>query len=193
MKKTVIVIMLLWGTVAVFCKESSIHAFFVNVVCEQSCIPLRLISSKRNGRYVAFEYSLSEMYPIAIAIKLGIPKFYASLIAAYNPSDKFKSQHFAFGSGFGSMLPINESFFFNPEITALNTIQYAPRVAISFAPLFGYVINRRFSVSLGPSVSFMWVYKGGILQESFFAIAERAINANNHFVLGARVGVRLRL
>jgi hypothetical protein len=157
-----------------------------------SSIPIGLISIVRNGGYQAVEYSLSELYPVHVTIKLGVEKFYTSIIGAFNSIGGFDMDYFAAGLGMGSILPINSLFFFNPEVNFINTFTDNRQLYTSLLPFFGCRIGRHLSFTLGPSVT--WAHDNdGALQKPFFKIYEYTINANNSIVIGARAGIQLRL
>jgi hypothetical protein len=85
-------------------------------------LQLGLVNIARVGGYMALEYSFSEFYPVTIAFKSGVEKFYTSLFFAYVPEGGSAKRKIASGIGFGSILPISGSLFFNPEINYLGTV-----------------------------------------------------------------------
>jgi hypothetical protein len=171
-------------------------------------IPIGLLSIVRKGGYHAVEYSFSEFHPVTISLKLGVEKFYKNLQVAYDPSGKINADDFATGMGFGSILNINQSLFFNPELNYLNTnLEWDyddddehrritthdddSQHILSFTPNIGYNINKNFSITAGPSVS--WVYgEDGDLENPMFAMYEYEINDEHNIVVGARISARFR-
>jgi hypothetical protein len=153
-------------------------------------IPIGFISIIRNGGYKAIEYSFSEFYPINIGLKLGVEKFYSTIIAAYNPIEGYSQESFATGLGFGSIIPINASFFINPELNWLNTTGKNNRQILSFVPNFGFNVNKKISVTMGPSVTWSYNFSGDGLKEPFFSIFNYNINEKNSIVIGARASIR---
>jgi hypothetical protein len=153
-----------------------------------------LINMARSGGYRAFEYSFSEFFPIAIALKTGIEKLYTSLFVIAYSGRLPIGKNLAAGAGLGSILPVCESLFFNPEINLLNTNwAKASQTFLSFIPHLGVNLGKGWSVTLGPSVT--WVHNSGNepMQEPIFSISSHDINSNNRIVIGVRIGVRVRL
>ena len=172
---------------------SGVQLGFINYVDNiESGIPIGFISIVRNGGYRAIEYSFSEFYPINLGFKIGVEKFYTTIIAAYNPSRDFSLEQFAFGAGAGSILSITNSFFFNPELNSLSaSLSDGDPQFLSFVPYFGFNINKSFSVTAGPSVT--WVWSNGSKQKKpFFQIYENTINNKNSIVIGMRAAMRFR-
>jgi hypothetical protein len=165
-------------------------------------IPIGFISVVRNGGYRAVEYSLSEFYPVNLGFKIGIEKFYSTIYVGYNPFDGFKPESFATGWGMGSILRINDSFFFNPELIqyspvtdGLNYLSFSASSVLSLVPFFGYKLSDNFSVTVGPSIS--WVRDSNNEQyvpiKPFFKFAEYVFEGddrNRSIVLGVRAAVR---
>jgi hypothetical protein len=102
-------------------------------------------------------------------------------------------ENFAAGWGFGSILPITASIFFNPEIICLtNSLVKDNRSLLSFVPYLGYNITKNFSVLAAPSLT--WVHNNDVdeLEKPFFKIVNYEINENDSLVVGARASVRVR-
>jgi len=156
-------------------------------------IPIGFISIVRRGGYRAVELSFTEFYHFNAGLKLGVERFYSTLFAAYNSVTDFDLKYFAAGLGFGSIIRISESFFVNPEVNSLSTFESrGNRQYLSFVPFFGFDINRFFSVTLGPSVTWTRANSDAELRSPNFYITEHRINDNNSIVVGARAALRLR-
>ena len=168
---------------------------FINYVESfESGIPIGFISIVRNGGYQAVEYSFSELYPINISLKTGLKHFYTSIITSYNPFIGFDINYFAIGVGFGSIIQIgNSKMFFNPEINELWRVTKTYQTFLSFVPNFGYNVNDRISILLGPSITWMQTQGNEWIQEPLFQLFENRINGNNIIFFGVRAGIRLQL
>jgi hypothetical protein len=155
-------------------------------------IPIGLISIVRNGGYRAVEYSFSEFYPVNLGLKLGVKRFYTTIFVSYNPFEEIVSEQFAVGFGTGSIIPINNSFFINPELNSLFSFWGNNQQITSFIPYFGYNLSKIFKITAGPSVT--WVRSGNDnrLQRPLFRLYEHTINKKNNIVVGARAGVRFQ-
>ena len=159
----------------------------------ESGIPIGFLSIVKRGGYQAVEYSFSEFYPVTVGFKTGVEKFYTAVYFAYNPFQEQSLNSFAFGFGIGSIIPIKNSFFFNPEINHFNTLPLNDNGNLtSLTPFFGYNFNRHFSIAVAPAVTWNASYDGAELLKPFFNIKNFEINKRNTVVVGARLGVRYR-
>jgi len=159
-------------------------------------IPIGLISIVRNGGFRAVEYVFSEFFPVGMGLKLGVERFYTNIFVAYDVTGDRVWENFSLGFGIGSIIPIGESFFFNPELTytAAPVVHWdGTQQLLSFVPLAGFNINRHFSVIAGPSVTWGWA-RGttDASREPFFSIVNHDINDRHSIVVGARAGLRFR-
>jgi len=178
-------------------------------------IPIGFLSIVRKGGYHAIEYSFSEFFTYNVTIKSGIEKFYNNLIFAYNQKDEFKWDSFSLGLGFGSILPIGKLFFFNPELNFYSQFQSKTDNKswnFNYSTLlsaFGIKLGKHFSISAGPSLTWVNAYKINrknssdiddmnlnntdveIMPKPLFSLFSNDINKNNRIVIGARAAVRL--
>ena len=175
-------------------KLKGVQIGFVNYTDSiEKGIPIGFLSFIKHGGYKALEYSFSEFHPITIGLKTGVEKFYTTIFLAYNPSRNFAWSDFATGLGIGSIIPIKNSFFFNPELNFLTSVsKNTDKQLTSFIPYFGYNFNKSFSITAGLSVTWNHNYDNDDLLKPVFKIADFEINDKNNIVVGARVGVRYR-
>jgi len=175
-------------------KENGLQLGFVNYADTiGDGIPIGFLSFVRRGGYKAIEYSFSEFFPVTVGFKTGVEKFYTSIYLAYNPSAGSTKSMFANGIGFGSIIPLKNAFFFNPEVHSMNTIEIKNnRQLTSFVPYFGYNFNYHFSITAGPSVVWSASFDKGVLLKPVFNIANFEIDDKNSIFVGARVNVRCR-
>jgi len=172
-------------------------------------IPIGFLSFIRRGGYKAIEYSFSEFFPVTIGFKTGVEKFYTSLYIAYKPSSGTAKNTYASGFGFGSIIPFNKSFFFNPELISMSTIEkedfdgwndyerwdtkkWNSRQLTSFVPNFGVNLNKCLSITAGPSVTWSSSFGESELLKPAFNIANFEIDSKNSIFVGARVNLRCR-
>jgi hypothetical protein len=178
---------------------------FINVIdTVESGIPIGFLSIVRRGGYKAFEYYFTNQYPTNMAFKFGLEKFYTSINFAidlsrnnyWHSSKESFSQYFAFGGGFGAMFYINDFLFINPEIIHLNTSESSQQQLLSFAPLFGFEIGKRFAITAGPTVDLQSCDKDSNgLKKPVFTIADYSfysVSSKNNASLGIRAGARVR-
>lgn len=175
-------------------KLNGVQIGFINYTDSiENGIPIGFISIVRNGGYKAVEYSFSEFYPVNLGLKLGVERFYTSITVAYNPFEEIASEQFSVGFGTGSIIPISNSFFFNPELNSLFSFWGNNNQQLtSFIPYFGYNLSKFLIITLGPSVT--WVRSGNDsgIQKPLFSLYEYGIDQKNSIVVGARVGARLQ-
>ena len=98
------------------------------------------------------------------------------------------------GVGIGSIIPIGGSFFFNPELSSLSSPGNNQDL-LSLVPFFGYKLGKHFSITAGPSVTWVHASNDDVLRKPFFKIAEYTFDEDpvmekNSIVVGARAAVR---
>ena len=176
---------------------------FINYADSIDGIPVGFISVVRKGGYMAIEYSFSEFHTYNAAFKIGIEKFYTSILLAYNQKDEFSWDNFSTGFGFGTIIPIIGKFLYiNPEINCLSSLRMDDRkgynISInSFVSYLGINLGK-FSIAAGPSVT--WLFSGNMFVEDAegnlpvpnFSFHTNEFNDYNHIVVGGRIAARLR-
>ena len=156
-------------------------------------IPIGLFSIVRHGGYRAFEYSFSEFFPLNIQFKLGVEKFYTNFIVAYNSFNEIDPKQIITGLGIGSIFSLSNYLFINPELNSLYSLfSDENNLWLSLTPFFGFNINKNFSITLGPSITWLHAFSNTELQKPSFNIMENIIDENNNIVIGAKACVRFR-
>jgi hypothetical protein len=158
-------------------------------------IPVGFISIVRNGGYRAVETGVSGLSPFNISFKIGVERFYTSFIVSYNPFKDDVLDQIMWGAGFGTIVQLGKTFFFNPELITLNKGELNKgnesfQNYVSFIPYFGYNLFSNLSIVAGPSL--VWAYNNKSIIPPFYSIIEYPINDNNKLYLEARIGVRFR-
>jgi hypothetical protein len=154
-------------------------------------IPVGLLSIVRHGGYYALETSFSETMPLNLAFKLGVERFYTSLNFAYEPGIEEARAAFAFGIGFGSIIPVHKSFFLNPELNALYTFELTRQYFESLSLLAGFKLGSHFSIIAGPSLTYMHVDEDSHNTRPVFMLGKEF--AEDHYMLfGVKAGIRFR-
>jgi len=165
-------------------------------------IPIGFLSIVRKGGYHAVEYSFSEFFPATVGLKLGVERFYTTIFASYNFTEGYSRENIVTGFGAGSIFPVGKRFFINPE---LNGFFYPIHVNVkektvinsnlfSFVPMFGFKPTRHFSVTLGPSVSwvFNWPSSDDTRLKPHFSLYTHDFNENHSVVIGIRTAARFQ-
>ena len=175
-------------------KETGVQLGFFNYVDTlEKGVPIGFLSIIRRGGYLALETGFSEFFPVMVGFKTGVEKFYTTLYIAYRPFESSSKNRYATGVGFGSIIPLKKSFFFNPELHLFNPIEKKNnRQLSSIIPLFGYHFNRHFSITAGPSVVWSNCEADAVLLKPVFYLANFDINNKNAIFVGARAGLRYR-
>jgi hypothetical protein len=175
-------------------KENGLQLGFINYTDTlEKGIPIGFLSFVRRGGYMALEYSFSEFFPVTVGFKTGVEKFYTTLFIAYNPFSESTKNTYASGAGIGSIIPLKKSFFFNPELHTMNTIEKKNNRQLTiFVPYFGYHFSNHFSMTAGPSVVWSANFEDGVFLKPVFNIANFEIDSKNSIFVGARVGIRYR-
>jgi hypothetical protein len=182
------------GFVNIARKLNGLQLGFVNFTDEaESGVPIGFLSIVRRGGYRAVELSVSEFHLMNVGFKIGVERFYTTFSVGYNPFEEQNSNRFATGIGAGTIIPMGDSFFFNPEMTGSTSLGRNNRNSTSFVPYFGYNFSDRFSITVAPSVTWSNSPRNTDLLEPIFSIANFEIDDRNEIVIGARISVRWRL
>jgi len=168
---------------------------FVNYVDSiESGIPIGLISIIRKGGYYALEYSFTEFHHFNIGLKLGIKQFYTMIFVSYNSATEANLKHLATGAGFGSLIPISDRLFFNPELNSTRTFGKQTQQLVSAAPYFGINLTNRFSIAAAPSLT-LQIADGW--ERDFQRPLFGSVNAFNseklRLIVAARAALRVQL
>lgn len=147
--------------------------------------PVGFLSFVRQGGLKAFEFSFSESYPYNIAYKTGVDRFYTFPMLSYNPD---MPDSWAIGYGVGSIVPMNDEVYFNPEVLAQNTVSSAFEQRISLGLNFGHAFTENMHFVLGPSL----VWNRSSVNKPMFTLHQWNIDTDNSLYLGLRAALRYR-
>ncbi|WMJ73043.1 hypothetical protein RCC89_07690 [Cytophagaceae bacterium ABcell3] len=161
---------------------------FVNVADTVSGgTPIGFLSIVKRGGYRAVEMSANELYPLNMAFKLGVPRFYSFFQGSYNASYE---DPFALAFGFGSLISLGNNFYFNPELGNVSPLAISANNVTTFAANVRYSLSPRFQVSTGLSAVWLnYPRDENMYAEPFFALINHEISARNRVLVGARVGL----
>jgi len=161
---------------------------FVNYADSISGVPIGFLSIVKKGGYRAIEVSVNEFYPVNLSFKIGVPILYTFFQGSYNPD--FEHQ-FASGAGLGSLIPLGKRFYFNPEISTLNTISRDNNLQIqSFVGNIRCQITPQLSIAAGTSVIHSYYYDGrNSSYKPVYSIVNHEINNKNRLFVGARAAL----
>jgi len=176
---------------------------FINYADSIDGLPVGFISVVQKGGYMAIEYSFSEFHTYNAAFKIGIEKFYTSILFAYNQKDEFSWDNIATGFGFGTIIPVIGKFLYiNPEINSLSSFRIDDKtgnnININSLVLYLGINIWKLSIAAGPSVT--WLFSSNMFVEGAqgnlpapnFSFYTNDINDYNHIVVGGRIAARLR-
>lgn len=173
-------------------KHKGLQLGFINVSDSlEDGIPFGFVSFVRKGGFMAKEISASEMYPLNLAFKTGVPLFYTTFIASFNPDLRHR---FALGGGIGSNLRISNTFFFNPEALSQFTVERRTQQITSLNTLVGLTFAKRISLLAGPNL--VWVHKSrnndtNTLYEPLTSLYHEKLDARNSLHIGMKGALRI--
>lgn len=164
---------------------------FVNVVDSlERGVPIGFLSIVRKGGYHAVELSVTEMHPVNLAYKIGVSRLYTSLSVSYNPANE---ESLAFGAGFGTILPMGNKLYFNPELVSQTLFFDEFQQLSTFTPKFGYQFNQHLSLLAGPSVVWQYGDHDKPLVDPLFSFSKTTFTNNRGRLLtGARLALRYK-
>jgi hypothetical protein len=160
----------------------------VNVVeSADKGVPFGLISIVKEGGFRALEVSTSEMFPVNISYKIGIKPLYTTFMISYDPE---LPHYLASGIGIGSILPLSESLYFNPELMTHNIIVSDNSFLHTLALNVGYKLTDQLHLTAGPSIAWNHSSNTNELFKENFAIRKWALDDHNNLFVGVRIGIR---
>jgi len=163
----------------------------------ESGVPIGLISIIRKGGYYALEYSFTEFHHFNVGFKVGLKQFYTTIFVSYNSATESNLKHLATGAGFGSLIPITERLFFNPELQSTITQGKYTHQLISAVPYFGINLTKRLSITAAPSVTLLIPdgreLKDEALPRPLFGSSTAFNSEKLHVIAAARVALRVQL
>ena len=162
-------------------KLKGLQLGFVNVVDSlESGVPIGFLSVVKKGGYRALELSASEWYPIQLAFKIGVPKFYTGFVLAH----AIHTPYFGAGVMAGTLIPVSKCFFMNPELKTMSNFSsnnlYFASTVYGFLLGFGFKPVRQFEIFLSPSISWERKYTNRFNSfEPWFALNKKLDSLNN--------------
>lgn len=122
-----------------------------------------VISIVKKG-FHAFEFGLTEMYPINISYKVGASKsLYNSVNFSCNYEGNINNAMNGpiLGFGFGSIIPVSKSFFVNPDFSfqAISLLKSRQKL-LALSVKLSCAIAKKIHISVGPSYAFTFVNIG---------------------------------
>jgi len=166
-------------------KLNGLQFGFVNSVGRvEHGVPIGFLSFVKHGGYQASEFSFNEMYPYNISYKLGVEKFYTFPIVSYNPN---LAEPWAIGFGAGSIVPMNEEVFFNPELSSQTVLSGDYKEFSSLVLNFGHAFTENVDFLAGPSL--VWNRTNN---KPLFSLRDWNLDANDQLHLGLRASLRYR-
>jgi hypothetical protein len=165
---------------------------FVNIADSfASGVPIGFLSIVKKGGYYALELSSNELYYYNAAFKIGVKPLHTSFGLSYNPNYQ---NAFAFTVGLGSIINLKHSFFINPELNNIGTIEKRPQfftqLSTSFGRNFGPV-----AFKLGPTFTWNYVdkteYRSDIPKQNqpSKSLYQNQLDSRNNFFIGAKASI----
>lgn len=145
-------------------KRDGIQIGFVNY-CDtmSSGLSFGVISIVKKG-FHAFEFGITEMYPINISYKVGGTRgLYNSVNFSCNYEGNINNAKNGpiLGFGFGSVIPVSKSLFINPDFSfqAISLLKSKQKL-LAISIKLSYAIAKKIHLSAGPSYAFSFVNVG---------------------------------
>jgi hypothetical protein len=149
-------------------------------------VPIGFLSIVKKGGYMAVEVSVDELYPFNVAFKIGVPWFYTFVQSSYYYN---YGKPFAFGLGFGSLIPLGKNFYFNPEAGSMYSFNNESNTA-KLATNVRYSINSKLQLAAGLSAVWLNYPQGeNMYDHPFFSLINHEINVRNSILVGARIAL----
>jgi len=148
-------------------------------------LPIGFLSFVRHGGYQALEFSFNEMYPYNVSYKIGMNRFYTFPVVSYNPK---LVDPWAIGFGAGSVIPMNDEVFFNPELTWQTLVSGDFQQVTSLGLQFGHAFTENLDFLAGPSV----VWNRTTANDPLFSLHNWDLDGTNRIHAGLRAAVRYR-
>lgn len=148
-------------------------------------MPIGFLSFVKHGGFKAMEFRFNEMFPYNLSYKTGVDNFYTFPILSYNPN---ASRTWAIGFGAGSIVPMNEEVFFNPELMSQNVLTGDFEQITSLVLNFGHTFTDRLDFLGGPSL----VWNRTNAYNPLFSLRDWDLNGNNRLHLGVSASIRYR-
>ncbi len=148
-------------------------------------VPIGFLSFVKHGGYQAFEFSFNEMYPYNASYKIGMDKFYTFPMVSYNPK---LVDPWAIGFGAGSVIPMNEEVFFNPELISQTVVSGDFQQITSLGLQFGHAFTENLDFLAGPSI----VWNRTTTNEPLFTLHDWDLDGSNRIHAGLRAALRYR-
>jgi len=159
---------------------------FVNSVDRvEHGVPIGFLSFVHHGGYQAFEFSFNEMYPYNASYKIGMDKFYTFPMVSYNPN---RIDPWAIGFGAGSVIPMNEEVFFNPELMSQTVVSSNFQEITSLGLQFGHAFTENVDFLAGPSL----VWSRTTTTDPMFSLHNWDLGGSNRLNVGFRLALRYR-
>lgn len=175
------------GFVNTASKLDGLQLGFVNYVDSlEKGIPLGFVSIVRKGGYRAIELSTSEMYYANLSFKIGVKPLYTFVTASYGGTS---SRLFEYGFGVGSLIHINNNWFFNPEIKSASSPQKFNTHYLSFSPKIGYSFIKPMYITIGPSILWNYNEKTHPMTDPTYSLWDNRINENHRLIIGLRLAL----
>ncbi|WP_200977735.1 LA_2272 family surface repeat-containing protein [Echinicola sp. 20G] len=153
---------------------------------EDNGVPIGLLSIVRKGGYKAIEFGFTEMHPVNVAFKIGVPRLYTTFNASYNPDLK---DEFALGGGFGSIMTMGKVFYVNPEAIFQNQVG-SNNDMLRLSLNLGVAISQKVHLVVGPSLTWVQSDKYYEYVEPNFYFRRETFDEDDELFLGINAALR---
>lgn len=148
-------------------------------------MPVGFLSFVKHGGFKALEFSYNELFPYNLSFKTGVEKFYTFPSVSYHPN---QPESWAIGFGAGSIVPMNEEVYFNPEVMSQNILSGDFEQITSLSLNFGHTFAERLDFLAGPTL----VWNRTKNYNPQYSLHEWTLNGTDRLHLGIRASFRYR-
>ncbi len=171
-------------------KMTGIQIGFINYADEiESGIPIGLLSIVRKGGYKAIEFSTSEIFPVNIAFKTGVRRFYTYVKGGFNPD---ADKQFGIGGGLGTNLRLSRSLYYNPEAESMSTLSTDwDDHFVSLINSLRVRVARNLEIAAGPAITWRRNAYSETRDGDLSWTYNYALDHQNDLIFGARVSASI--
>jgi hypothetical protein len=151
--------------------------------------PIGLISIVGKGGYYAVEAYTNETAEANLALKLGVSHMHSSVGVSLKPDEEL----YGLSLGLGSILPIANKFYFNPEVNVSSFLD-EPSITSTLGINFGFAITNHLHIVAGPSFGVETNNEGEeVFIPEVYKLKHFEIDDSVRGILGAKIGIRYNI
>lgn len=161
---------------------------FINLVdTVKSGIPLGLFTYVKHGGYHVLEFGTSEMFPVNLAYKVGLPGFYTSLNLSLAAAGDRPG---AVGAGLGTVLPLGKTVALNPDVQTQTLLFGFDEQFYTFRLNLLFHLKSHCDLLLGPDITWQHRYNNNDFAAPLYSFYTKTITDNDRVISGLSASIR---